>query len=63
MLTKKLSYGDPMDINNKLGTLIDENAAINVERRVNDAIDCGAELIFGNIRERCNFLTNNFGSC
>ena len=55
VLTKKLSYGDPMDINNKLGTLIDENAAINVERRVNDAIDCGAELIFGNIREGAIF--------
>lgn len=49
-MTKNLSYGDPMVLNNKLGSLIDKNAAISVEKMVNDAIKNGAELVYGNKR-------------
>lgn len=49
-MTENISYGDPMVLNNTLGVLIDENAAIHVERMVNEAIDNGAELVYGNRR-------------
>lgn len=49
-MTQNLSYGDPMVLKNKLGTLIDKNAAINVEKMVNAAIENGAELVYGNRR-------------
>lgn len=48
--TKKLKYGDPMDPNNDMGTVIEEKAAMQFERRVNDAVRAGATLLYGNIR-------------
>ncbi len=48
--TKKLKYGDPLDPTNDLGTVIEEKAAALFERRVNDAIQAGAKLLYGNIR-------------
>ncbi len=48
----KIKYGDPMDLNMDLGTVIDEEAAILFENRVNDAVDNhGAKLLYGNIRD------------
>ena len=52
--TRKIKMGNPMDKNTDLGPLIDENAAIMVERSVNDAIEKGAELLCGGKRK------NNF---
>lgn len=49
--TRKIKMGNPMDKNTDLGPLIDENAAIMVERSVNDAIDKGAELLCGGKRK------------
>src|SRR5699024_7765024 len=47
---KRLRYGDPMDPENDLGTVIDEEAARLFERRVNDAVENGATLRYGNER-------------
>lgn len=47
---KALKHGDPMDQNTDVGTVIDEKAAMLFERRVNDAVANGAELLFGNNR-------------
>ena len=49
--TKKLKYGDPMNRENDIGTVIDEQAAMLFERRVNDAVKVGAKLLYGNIRK------------
>ena len=48
---KALKYGDPMDPATDVGTVIDEQAAMLFERRVNDAVKAGAKLIYGNDRK------------
>ena len=47
----KLKYGDPMDPNTDVGTVINEQAAILFQSRVNDAIAKGAKLLCGNDRQ------------
>jgi len=49
--TKKLKMGDPMDIKTDIGPLINENAAINIEKIVNQSVDDGAELLYGGKRK------------
>lgn len=48
---QKLIMGDPIDPETDLGPLIDEEAAIEVEKLVDDAITQGAELLFGGKRD------------
>ncbi len=48
--TKAWTYGDPMDANVDMGTVIDEAAAVSFEARVNDAVALGARLLHGNVR-------------
>ena len=48
--TRAVKYGDPMDPNTDMGTVIDEAAARSFEERVNDAVEHGARLLYGNIR-------------
>lgn len=48
---KKLKYGDPTDLDNDMGTVINEAAAIQFEDRVNDAVSKGAKLMYGNQRD------------
>jgi aldehyde dehydrogenase (NAD+) len=48
--TRAVRYGDPMDPETDMGTVIDEAAAIRIERRVDDAIERGARLLFGHER-------------
>ena len=48
---KKLKAGDPMDPSTDVGTVIHEGAAKNFERRVNDAVAQGAQLLHGNNRQ------------
>jgi putative phosphonoacetaldehyde dehydrogenase len=48
--TKNWSYGDPLDPNVEMGTVINEDAAKLFERRVNDACARGAKLLVGNKR-------------
>lgn len=49
--TQKLKIGNPMDENMDMGPLIDEDAAINVEKTVDNAITDGAELLTGGKRK------------
>jgi aldehyde dehydrogenase (NAD+) len=49
--TKAIKYGDPMDENTDMGTVIDEAAARYCETVVNEAIAQGATLLQGNIRQ------------
>ncbi len=48
---QKLKYGDPTDLENDMGTVINEDTAILFQNRVNDAISKGARLMYGNQRE------------
>src|SRR4051812_30960237 len=48
---KKLKCGDPMDPTVDVGTVIHEGAAKEFERRVNEAVKDGAELLHGNDRK------------
>ena len=50
-ITKKWSYGDPLDPKVDMGTVINEDAAKLFERRVNDACAQGAKLLVGNKRK------------
>ena len=47
----KLKYGDPMDPDTDVGTVINEASAILFQDRVNDAIAKGATLLYGNDRQ------------
>ena len=49
--TKALKYGDPMDPDTDIGTVIDEAAAMLFERRVEDAISAGATALCGHVRD------------
>jgi aldehyde dehydrogenase (NAD+) len=49
--TRAIRYGDPMDPNTDMGTVIDEAAARSFEERVNEAVAQGAQLLYGNIRD------------
>ena len=49
--TRAWTYGDPTDATLDMGTVIDEAAAENFERRVNDAVAQGARLLVGNVRQ------------
>jgi phosphonoacetaldehyde dehydrogenase len=48
--TRALKYGDPMDPDTDMGTVIDEAAARSFEERVNEAVAHGARLLQGNVR-------------
>ncbi len=48
--TRAVRYGDPMDPQTDMGTVIDEAAACSFESRVNEAIGAGARLLYGNQR-------------
>ena len=49
--TEKLVMGNPMDANTTLGTLISEKAAIQVEETVRNAVEKGAEILTGGVRD------------
>jgi aldehyde dehydrogenase (NAD+) len=49
--TKAVKYGDPMDPNVDMGTVIDEAAARSFEDKIADAIARGANLVHGNVRQ------------
>jgi lactaldehyde dehydrogenase len=53
--TKKLNVGDPFNPKTDVGPLIDEEAALKVESRVNNALVEGAELLCGGIRDGAFF--------
>lgn len=47
----RLKYGDPMDPDTDVGTVIHEQAATLFQNRVNDAVSKGASLLYGNDRQ------------
>jgi len=49
--TKAIKYGDPMNPDTDMGTVIDEAAARSFEDKVNDAMSRGATLLYGNVRQ------------
>jgi phosphonoacetaldehyde dehydrogenase len=49
--TRALRYGDPMDPETDMGTVIDEAAARALQTRVGEAVAQGARLLYGNVRE------------
>jgi putative phosphonoacetaldehyde dehydrogenase len=48
--TRAIRWGDPLDPATDMGTVIDEAAALEFERRVNEAVAAGARLLVGNER-------------
>jgi aldehyde dehydrogenase (NAD+) len=48
--TRAIRYGDPLDAATDMGTVIDEAAASEFERRVDAAVAAGAQLLVGNRR-------------
>lgn len=48
---RKIKYGDPMDPDTDLGTVISEASAKLFQKRVLDAVDKGAQLLYGNDRQ------------
>lgn len=49
--TRAIKYGNPYNENVNMGTVIDEEAAKHIQDKVNNAINDGAKLLYGNIRE------------
>lgn len=49
--TKAIKYGDPMNLHNDMGTVIDARSASAFEAKVNDAQQRGAKLLCGNLRD------------
>lgn len=49
--TRKLKVGDPLNDETDIGPLIDERAAVTIEKKVNSAINDGAELLCGGKRK------------
>jgi aldehyde dehydrogenase (NAD+) len=47
----ELNCGDPYDPASDMGTVIDEEAAQRIERRVQATLDCGARLLCGHQRQ------------
>lgn len=50
-MTKRLEIGDPLDETTDVGPLISEEAAIDVENRVEKTVEDGAHLLLGGKRE------------
>ena len=48
--SRAVRYGDPMDPDTDMGTVIDEAAARSFEEKVTEAVAQGARLLYGNIR-------------
>lgn len=48
---KKIKVGDPTSATNDMGCLISDNAAVSIERVMNESLSEGAKLLFGNPRQ------------
>ena len=53
--TRTWTYGDPLDPNVDMGTVIDERAAMRFESLVNAAVGQGARLLHGNQRDGASY--------
>lgn len=61
--TEKIKYGDPFAEGTTVGTVIDEEAAIEVEDAVKGAISDGAKVLCGNKREGALFAPTVVDHC
>jgi len=50
-LTEKIKYGDPNNSNTEMGTVISKESAEHIQEKVEEAIEDGAELLYGNKRD------------
>jgi putative phosphonoacetaldehyde dehydrogenase len=64
--TEKMTFGDPYNAANDMGTVISEKAAIEIERRVDLSLASGSRLLAGHRRQGAcyaptvlDFVTNN----
>ena len=60
--TKEYICGDPMDAATRVGTVIDEQAAIYLETVVNEAVGAGAEALIGGQRKGALFQPTVLGN-
>ncbi len=44
---RSLNFGNPLNQNTNMGTVVDEEAATNIKRRIDSAITGGAKLLYG----------------
>ncbi len=49
---KQIKIGNPIDMSSDLGCLINENAAINIEKQVNEQVALGAKIVYGGRRSK-----------
>ncbi|MDD9878290.1 MAG: aldehyde dehydrogenase family protein, partial [Magnetovibrio sp.] len=61
--TEKIKCGDPFDPDTAIGTVIDENAAIEIEEKLKGAIADGAKVLCGNKREGALFTPTVVDHC
>ena len=50
ILVQSITYGDPLNNQVDMGTVIDEGAAKKIEKRINSAVSGGAKLLYGGKR-------------
>jgi len=48
--TREYRCGDPLDENTRVGTVIDEASAVNLEMVLREAVSCGAKVLIGGTR-------------
>ena len=48
---KELNFGDPLNLNTDMGTVVDSNAASGIKARIDSAIANGAKLLYGGTQE------------
>jgi len=54
--TKQLKVGDPMDPETDIGVLINEESAIAIQKRIDQAVEKGAKIELGGIRKNSQIL-------
>ncbi len=60
--TREYICGDPMDDTTRVGTVIDEEAAIYLESVVKEAVAAGAKVLFGGLRKGALFQPTVIGN-
>ena len=48
---EKIKYGDPLEESTEMGTVISEEHAQNIQKRINQAVKLGGRILYGNKRD------------
>ncbi len=48
---EKIKFGDPMKESTEMGTVISEQHAFNIQKRINEAVKLGGRILYGNKRD------------